>query len=64
MSNRSAKEYPELSEPLTLTVYTKSPQKWMLIDRETGQVYEGGSGYWEKLLPKNPNPSLDNPQTT
>jgi hypothetical protein len=60
MSDRPAKEYPELSEPITLTVYTKSPQKWMLVDRETGQVYEGANGYWEKLLPKNPNPSLDN----
>jgi hypothetical protein len=60
MSDRSAKEYPELNEPVNLTVHTKSPQKWILVDRETGQVYEGSNGYWEKLLPKNPNPSLDN----
>jgi hypothetical protein len=60
MSDRPAKEYPELSEAVTLTVHTKSPQKWMLVDRETGQVYEGANGYWEKLLPKSPNPTLDN----
>jgi hypothetical protein len=60
MSDRPAKEYPELSEPVALTVYTKSPQKWILVDRETGQVYEGSNGYWEKLLPKNPSLSQDN----
>ena len=26
----------ELKEPVTLTVYTKCPEKWMLCDKETG----------------------------
>ena len=50
MSERTHKEYPETDKAITLTVYTKSPQKWLLIDRETGQVYEGSeSGKWDKL---------------
>jgi hypothetical protein len=33
-----------------MTVYTKSPEKWLLIDRETGQVYQGSPhGDWDKL---------------
>lgn len=44
--------YPELDKPVTLTVYTKSPTKWLLVDRETGQVYEGSeTGIWDKLIP-------------
>jgi hypothetical protein len=33
-----------------MTVYTKCPEKWLLIDRETGQVYQGSAhGDWDKL---------------
>jgi hypothetical protein len=32
---------PTLSEPVTLSITTKCPEKWLLIDRETGQVYQG-----------------------
>lgn len=32
---------PELEEPITLKVVTKCPQKWKLIDMETGQSYTG-----------------------
>ena len=50
MSGRIRKQYPELEDAVTLSVHTKSPQKWLLIDRETGQVYEGSeSGWWDKL---------------
>ena len=50
---RVAHHYPEYKAPIVMTVYTKSPQKWLLVDRETGQVYEGNpQGYWTKLLPK------------
>lgn len=35
-------------EKHTLTVYTKCPQKWKLIDMETGEEYEGHH-------PSNPN---------
>lgn len=54
MSDRIAKEYPETENAIMLTVYTKSPQKWLLIDRETGEVYEGSDlGVWKKLMSRN-----------
>jgi hypothetical protein len=50
---RVAHHYPEHKSAIVMTVYTKSPQKWLLVDRETGQVYEGNHmGAWTKLLPK------------
>lgn len=44
----------ELDEPVTLTVYTKCPMKYKLIDLETGEEYIGQdpnkSKYsWNKL---------------
>lgn len=30
-----------LTEPVTLSITTKCPEKWLLVDRETGQVYRG-----------------------
>ena len=45
--------YPELEKPVNLIIHTKSPQKWLLIDRESGQAYEGNDGgSWDKLVPK------------
>lgn len=42
----------ELDEPKTLTVFTKCPEKYMLVDMETGQVYTGhatvGKNSWKK----------------
>jgi len=36
-----------------LVVKTLSPTKWLLVDRETGQIYQGNSaGHWDKLEPK------------
>jgi len=36
-----------------LVVHTKSPEKWLLIDRETGQTYQGSlSGNWDKMDPR------------
>jgi hypothetical protein len=50
---RNHHTYPELQESVDLVVHTKSPQKWLLIDRETGQSYEGSPiGSWDKLVPK------------
>ena len=44
---------PELTEAITLTVYTKCPEKWMLVDKETGEVYIGysttGKNSWKKI---------------
>lgn len=48
--DRTAHHYPEYKSPIVMTVYTKSPEKWLLIDRETGQVYQGSThGDWDKL---------------
>ena len=51
--SRDHYEYPELDQAIDLVVHTKSPKKWLLIDRETGQVYEGSEhGWWNKLIGK------------
>ena len=44
--------FNEEANDVILTVRTLSPEKWLLIDRETGQVYVGNpGGYWDKLKP-------------
>ncbi len=47
------KVVPELEQPKTLTVYTKCPEKWILIDMETGVKYTGysteGNLSWRKI---------------
>lgn len=49
---RKAHHYPERSTGIVMTVYTKSPEKWLLVDRETGQVYQGSPyGDWDRLDP-------------
>lgn len=49
---RESFEFPEEEQDVILTVRTLSPTKWLLIDRETGQVYQGSpKGYWDKLKP-------------
>ena len=49
---RNAKEFKELADAVDLTVHTKSPEKWILIDRETGEAYQGNvGGYWDRLDP-------------
>jgi len=33
-------------------VKTKAPTKWLLVDKETGQVYQGNNGgHWDRLDP-------------
>ena len=56
------KEVVELDNPISLEVYTKCPEKWLLIDTETGEVYTGhiteGKNSWKKTedsLKWNPN---------
>lgn len=52
MPERIHHSYPELDQAVTITLYTKSPEKWLLIDRETGQTYLGSeSGAWDRLEP-------------
>jgi hypothetical protein len=49
---RNAKKFEELAEPIDLIIHTKSPEKWILIDRETGETYKGNiGGYWDRLDP-------------
>jgi hypothetical protein len=49
---RKQKEFKELIDPIDLIVHTKSPEKWMLIDKETGEIYQGNiGGYWDRLDP-------------
>jgi hypothetical protein len=50
MSEREAKTFKEEDADVILTVKTLAPTKWLLMDRETGQMYQGNaSGYWDKL---------------
>lgn len=35
------REVVELEEPMSLSVTTKCPEKWILQDIETGQIYQG-----------------------
>jgi hypothetical protein len=45
-------QYKVFDEAIVLKVKTKRPEKWLLLDRETGQVYQGNpKGYWDRLEP-------------
>ena len=51
------KSVPELESAVDLTIHTKAPEKWMLIDMETGQKYVGSPspnlyGKWKRLKDK------------
>ena len=49
---RELKLFPVFDNSVTLTVKTKSPEKWLLIDRETGQIFQGSEkGHWNRLDP-------------
>ncbi len=44
----SGGEVPELDSSVELTLHTKAPEKWVLIDMENGRMYQGsarGIGY-------------------
>jgi hypothetical protein len=48
--NRNGFVFKEEDNEISLIVKTLSPEKWLLIDRETGQVYQGNPrGFWDKL---------------
>ena len=45
-------QYKVFENSITLIVKTKRPEKWLLVDRETGQVYQGSpNGHWDRLDP-------------
>lgn len=50
---KDGRQVPELPEAKILTVKTKCPEKWLLIDLETGEKYTGrntdGKLDWKKL---------------
>jgi hypothetical protein len=49
---RKQKDFKEFENSIDLSIKTKCPSKWLLIDRETGQVYQGtDKGYWDRLDP-------------
>jgi len=44
----------KLKAPLTLKIYTKKPNKWILLDTETGEKYQGRNSkikfkQWKKI---------------
>ncbi len=42
--------YKIFNESVNLTIKTKRPEKWVLLDRETGEIYQGNpGGYWDKM---------------
>jgi hypothetical protein len=48
------REVPELKKAVDLTIHTKAPGKWLLIDLETGQEYIGLDkpslyGKWKRI---------------
>ena len=50
---RESFEFPETLSEVVLVVQTLSPTKWLLIDRETGQMYQGTpSRNWDTLESK------------
>ena len=46
-------EVPELDQAVTLSIKTKCPAKWLLIDMETGEMYSPyetpGAQQWKKV---------------
>lgn len=45
--------FEETEEQVTLTVKTYCPNKWLLVDQETGQVFRGNEGgHWDKFEAK------------
>lgn len=49
---KNIKEFEKLAKPINLIVHTKSPEKWILMDRETGETYQGNvNGHWDRLDP-------------
>jgi hypothetical protein len=52
MTNREPLIFKEEKDNVILTVKTLAPTKWLLLDRETGQAYQGNpGGFWDRLDP-------------
>ena len=49
---RESKKFEESEEVIKLTVKTKCPEKYILVDRETGDMFIGDpAGHWNRLEP-------------
>lgn len=49
-TSKTGKTFKELDKPVTMTVKTKCPEKYILIDMETGQFYAGTEdSNWREL---------------
>ena len=49
---RNINSFKELESAVELIVKTRCPEKWLLVDRETGQVFQGtNKGHWDRLDP-------------
>ena len=47
---RDLNKFEELEKPIALTVKTRCPDKYLLIDRETGDMFVGDpAGHWNRL---------------
>lgn len=51
---KDGSEVEELAKPVNLTILTKCPKKWKIIDMETGQHYVASGEYeiykqWKKV---------------
>jgi hypothetical protein len=46
-------EVEDLDKAVTLEVYTKCPEKWLLTDMQTGEKYIGykteGTNHWKRI---------------
>jgi hypothetical protein len=52
MSDRNSFVFKEEDQDVILQIRTLAPTKWLLVDRETGQAYQGSpEGHWDKLKP-------------
>jgi len=52
MTSREPLIFKEEEDDVILTVKTLAPTKWLLLDRETGQTYQGNpGGFWDRLDP-------------
>ena len=58
----------ELEAAKELTVYTKCPEKWKLVDMETGETYVGhsttGKHSWNKIYSDGPEIGFDRAKST
>jgi hypothetical protein len=47
---RNLKKFEELEKSIPLSVKTKCPEKYLLIDRETGDMFIGDPrGHWSRI---------------